>query len=267
MLLQQAPHGMVIEAVRTQGRVLMALMLRDARTRYGTRRIGYVWALLEPLIHITGFSLLFYFTGRVVAIGDSLLIFLATGVSTFVGFRNVLSRTRGSLQLQAVLGFPIVKLQDVFLARAILELATWLMSSMIILGVLIFLGFGPLPRDIFMMIQAVAALFSIGFGFGIVIGVASEFVPSISSFMRLLSRLLYLTSGLFFLPDTMAPTVREIIAWNPVLHGIALYRMGYYDFYDSTILDMRYLTYWAVGCLLVGLLSIRVMQKAIRSMP
>ena len=44
-----------------QGRVLLALMLREARTRYGRQQAGYVWAMIEPLIHMAMFIAIFTF--------------------------------------------------------------------------------------------------------------------------------------------------------------------------------------------------------------
>ena len=50
----------LVKALQSQGRVLIALMLREARTRYGRQRAGYLWALVEPMLHIA----LFYFVFR-----------------------------------------------------------------------------------------------------------------------------------------------------------------------------------------------------------
>ena len=44
------------ERLRTQGRVIQALIIRESRTRFGEAKLGYGWALLEPILHITMLS-------------------------------------------------------------------------------------------------------------------------------------------------------------------------------------------------------------------
>jgi len=260
---------MLADTAKIQGRVLLALMLREARTRYGGRQFGYLWALLEPILHISLLSALFILTGRrSAAIGESIPVFVTTGMATYLGFRNVLNRTRqGYGTSESLLGFPIVKVPDVFMARALLELATWLLVTFLLLGGLIFLDYGPMPRDILVMLLAIVELFAIGFGAGTVIGVIAQFVPAIGSFVKFPLRLLYWVSGVFYLPESMVPAFRDVIAWNPVMHGISLFREGYFKFYDSNLLDREYLAYWAISSVLAAMLTTRVAQKPLRGLP
>ena len=47
------------ERLRTQCRVIQALIIRETRTRFGDAKLGYGWALLEPILHITMLSAVF----------------------------------------------------------------------------------------------------------------------------------------------------------------------------------------------------------------
>ena len=227
------------EALRIQCRVLLALMLREARTRYGRTKAGYLWALLEPMLHIGAFSVFFSYKVLTVPLGDSVLLFLATGFATYIGFRNVMGRTGGGYgSNESLLSFPIVRVMDVFLGRALLELATWLTVSFIIYTGLILTGVAPLPDSVMKILAALIALFGIAFGIGLFIGIVGEFWPSMRSFLSVPMRLLYFTSAVFYLPDRMPPTLRDLLAWNPVMHGITLVREGYYRGYESHILDV-----------------------------
>ncbi len=256
------------EAVRLQGRVILALMLREARTRYGRRRIGYLWALIEPILHISVFAIAFSFLGRAAPLGENVPTFLATGMATYLGFRYVLNRTKGGYgSNEALLSFPVVKVIDVFLGRALLELATWIIVSCIILGSLIATGYSPVPDSLLKMMIAVAALFSIAFGAGTFLGIVTQFVPSLTGLLTVPLRILYFCSGIFFLPDNLPPVARDILDWNPVLHGITLFREGYFEMYESHMLDLQYLFGWAGGCMLVALVTERVARRAIRNLP
>jgi capsular polysaccharide transport system permease protein len=241
-------------------------MLREARTRYGRQRVGYLWALIEPILHITLFYAIFTYTMRIVPLGHSLAMFLATGLATYVGFSNVLNRTQGGFASnEALLAYPVVSVMDVFLGRALLELATWITVSFIIIGALIGSGLDPLPRSVLMMGSAIFLLFGIGFGVGMLIGIASQFAPSVDTLLSVPLRILYFASGAFFVPDAMPPAVREILAWNPVLQGVTLFRMGYYGNYESHMLDVKYLVIWSAGAVLAAFLVERLTRKALLS--
>jgi capsular polysaccharide transport system permease protein len=84
--------------------------------------------------------------------------------------------------------------------------------------------------------------------------------------LRVPLRLLYITSGCFFLPDALPPAIRDILWWNPVLHGITLFREGYYQRYESHMLDLQYLFIWCIGAVLVALVSERLAHRSLRSL-
>lgn len=257
----------VIEGLRIQGRVLLALMLREARTRYGRRQAGYLWALVEPMLHMAMFVIIFSYVATPVPLGDSLPMFLATGILTYFGFRNIMSRTQGAYgSNEALLSFPIVKIIDCFLGRALLELATWVATTMIILGGLIALNEADFPRHPIILLAAILALASIGFGLGVCLGILGEFLPSLNSMLRMPMRFLYFFSAVFFLPDSMPPTARAVLEWNPVLHGITLFRMGHYNLYDSHMFSATYLAGWAVGSVLLAFMVEKVARRPLRSM-
>lgn len=256
----------LIEPFRVQGRVLLALILREGRTRYGRRKLGYLWGLIEPIIHIVGFTLLFELKLRVIPLGHSVMVFLATGFAMYHGFRHVMTRVQGAFNSnEALLTYPLVRIMDVFIARALLELATWMAVTIIILGTLILLGYGPWPSSIMTMLVAVALMFGIGFGVGVSFGILTQFVPSIEGLTKLPYRVLYFTSAIFYLPDSMPPAIRDVLYWNPLLHGITLLRVGYYPGYESGILDVNYLMSWCIGSVLVAFVAERMTRKSLLS--
>ena len=261
------PMKEIGEALAIQGRVLLALMLREARTRYGRKQLGYLWALLEPAIHISLLMLLYAAMGRAAPLGHSLPMFLATGFCVFLGFRNVMKRTEGGYgSNEALLSFPIVKVMDVFIGRALLELATWCIVIFVLLTLLILWGHGGLPRSPIIMLEAVLGLFCLGVGAGIILGIAGQFYPSLSSLMSPLNRVLYFTSAVFMLPDPLPPAIRDVLAWNPVLHGVTLFRVGYYPSYESNVLDVPYLWKSALVALFLALVLEKMTRRRIRNL-
>ena len=72
-------------------RVLHALILREMVTRYGISRLGYVWAVLEPVGFITLLSLLFSQIAHAPPIGKSFPLFYATGYIAFHWFQQTIN--------------------------------------------------------------------------------------------------------------------------------------------------------------------------------
>jgi tetratricopeptide (TPR) repeat protein len=77
------------ERLRTQCRVIQALIIRETRTRFGDSKLGYGWALLEPILHITLLSAVFslMMQGRP-PIGAHFFIFYFTGLIPYYMFVN-----------------------------------------------------------------------------------------------------------------------------------------------------------------------------------
>lgn len=44
--------------------VTFGLLIRELKTRFGSYRLGYAWALLDPLLIISAFSLIFGLRGH-----------------------------------------------------------------------------------------------------------------------------------------------------------------------------------------------------------
>ncbi|HEX3952409.1 MAG TPA: tetratricopeptide repeat protein [Stellaceae bacterium] len=74
------------ERLRSQRRVIRALIIRETRTRFGDAKLGYGWALLEPILHISLLSVTFavLMHGRP-PIGTHFFIFYYTGLIRYSG--------------------------------------------------------------------------------------------------------------------------------------------------------------------------------------
>ena len=54
-----SPVPAFIDRLKIQFRVIHALIIRETRTRFGDSRLGYGWALIEPILHIALLSAVF----------------------------------------------------------------------------------------------------------------------------------------------------------------------------------------------------------------
>lgn len=244
------------EGLALQARVVRALMLREVRTLYGRYRLGYLWAFFEPITHIGFWFLLWTFMRRGNSVHDMApLVFLSCGLIPFFCFKNVASFVQGAISSNAaLLQFPPVKQIDTVIARFLLKSATMLVVGLTIFSILIFTGVADWPSDPLQVLLAAMAMLLLGLGYGTFNCVVCHLFPAYSHFTGVTGRVLYFTSGLFFVPESLPTPVLDILQWNPALHGVELFRSAWSALYESRFASFDYLVVFALLLLLFGLL-------------
>ena len=257
------PRANFFEALQTQSRVIHALIIRETRTRFGDSKLGYGWALLEPILHILMLSLVFavMMHGQP-PIGDQFFIFYYTGIIPYHLFVHTsTSMTYAITSNGSLLQLPPVGTFDVLMARGLLELITDALVAVILLAGFAAIGLGAFPQDLTGVFAALIVVWLLGCGSGFLNAVVNAFSKSWDKIWAQLTRLLYFCSGIFYVPGMMPDWIRDILAWNPVLHGVDWFRSSFFREYEPHWLDRSYLSAVAVATLLVGLALERALRR------
>ncbi|HEY1300102.1 MAG TPA: tetratricopeptide repeat protein [Stellaceae bacterium] len=252
-----------LAAARTQWRVVRALIIRETRTRFGDATLGYGWALLEPMLHILLLSLVFavMMRGRP-PIGGQFFIFYYTGIIPYHLFVHTSSSMTHAVTGNApLLQLPLVRTFDVLIARGLLELVTDLLVAAVMLAGFLAAGIGRLPDDCLDLAASLAVIWLFGCGVGFANAVATALFRSWDKLWAQLTRLLYFCSGIFYVPGMMPDRVRDILAWNPMLHAVDWFRSGFFAEYQPHWLDRRYLLIVAALALVGGLALERALRR------
>ena len=266
--LPPVPRPGMAHFVRTRLRIVDALMLREARTMFTHTRLGYAWALFEPMMHVFVLSVALSVMGANTQppIGDYLPLFYMTGVLPYLFFCHLTERGMDAARAnRAVLNLSVVSLGDVLVARLVLRAATDIVVLIVTLGIFIALDLAALPADTFAMVCAYLCLFAFSFGLGMMNMVASSFTGVLDKLWPIMLRAQYFVSGIFYHPDMMPPEVREMLLWNPLMHFIEWVREAYFPLYVSPYLDTVYLVQWTAGLLLFGLLAMLAARRHMRT--
>jgi capsular polysaccharide transport system permease protein len=240
--------------LRTQGRVIHALIIRETRTRFGDSKLGYGWALLEPILHILMLSVVFavMMRGRT-PIGDEFFFFYYTGIIPYHLFVHTSSSMTYAITSNgSLLQLPLVGTFDVLMARGLLELLTDTMVAAILLAGFGAIGLGALPYDLLGVSAAMLMVWLLGCGAGFLNAVITAFAKSWEKIWAQLTRILYFCSGIFYVPGMMPDWIRDMLAWNPVLHAVDWFRSSFFQQYEPHWLDRTYLSAIAVATLLTG---------------
>ena len=128
------------KAFLEMGRVIHALIMREMLTRFGERRLGYLWALFEPLTHLAFFTLIRMAMDWQAPYDTTTYTFLITGILPFFLFRNCVQKISTAISAnKALMVIQQVKPLDIFLARGLLEIATYAVTTVLILSLIHFL--------------------------------------------------------------------------------------------------------------------------------
>ncbi len=253
------PEPGLLHALARRRRMIGALLLRESQTRFGRTRIGYLWALVEPISHVAVMSLVYWAINRQAPVGASVIMFFATGVLPFLLFHRMAlqlgAAVRGS---QKVLRLPFVAPIDILVARAILEGLTWVAVTTIVFTALVAMELAEPPDQPFVVAAAALATFGLGAGIGLVNATTMTLWASSVHTYRALTRPLYIFSAIFFSIDQVPSYLQYWLSWNPVLHAVLWFRAGFRADYASHVLDETYLLGWVVGSLFLGLCLLRV---------
>lgn len=250
-------------AFTIQCRVVYALILREVKSRYGRRQLGFLWALLEPLLFISLFIGIFHLMGRDSQAGIATPLFFVTGFSPFFMFRDlfpqVASCAKGNI---ALLMFPQVSRTDVLLSTVILTA----LLSLAVMGLLLLMCYAAgyefqIQRPL-EVLGSLGLLIALGTGIGLVVGaftIRYEFVSSLAG--AFLGRPLFISSGLFFTADVVPAKVRFYLLYNPILHCIESIRSGMFASFESRYVDLPYVVYFALILNAFGLMLLGVFDR------
>ena len=236
-------------------RTIVALILREMATRYARTPGGYIWAVLEPLAAIIFLSVGFSLVIRTPALGTSFLLFYATGYMPFDLYGTISGPVARAINFsKPLLLFPAVTWVDAVLARFILNSMTSVLVSVILLTGILAVTDTRTTISLPEIIEALSATMLLGLGVGTLNCALMGLFPIWELIWSILTRPLFLASGIFFLYDDMPGLAREILWYNPLIHVIGLARSGFYPTYNPTYVNLPYVIFVSLILLALGLM-------------
>ena len=249
-----APQSRFVKALRT----IAALILREMTTRYGKTPGGYVWALIQPLGMIIILAYAWSLLARTPSLGTSYLLFKGTGMLALGMFTTLGSLVGGAMKYsKSLLFYPGVTWIDAILARFALNVLILAMVTYIILhGIMIYDDVQTiLAWDRILLAMGLAA--GTGFGAGCLNCYLFQRFPVWEQIWSILTRPLFIISGVIFLYEDMPPLAQQILWYNPLLHITGIMRDGFYPVYQPGYISLVYVALCMLVPMLLGLLLLR----------
>ena len=249
---------MMRSAFNTQRHVIYALFMRDLQTRFGGGGGGYLNYIVTlgwPLAHITLLLFIYSAMGRAAPLGDDPTMFFATGLVPYMVFYYPARFMMMSILMNRPLTqFPVVKLFDILLARAMVEVITGFAVVCVTAGVLFGLGHDVVPKDPGIAISAIAASLFCAIGFGAVNAMLAGLIRIWIFVFIVFAISLYIFSGIIFVVPALPEKIQYYLSWNPVVHNVSWFRSAYYSNYETALIPSK--TYPFVFGLLMLLLAL-----------
>lgn len=244
--------------------VIFSIFIRELKTRFGRFRLGYLWAVLEPIALIIVLSTVRLLFGEAQLAGLPFPVFFASGISAYLLFNHIANSCLYAVESnEGLFNYQRVKPFDIFVARAVLELVIALGTGLLILPALYFLGFRFQWNDTLMVIAVIACLFAFSFGVGLITGVLGPLWHESKKIIPVLIRPLFFISGIFFAAGDIPEALRGLAMVNPLLQATELLRAALFVEYSSHEGNLFYFFCWATGSLFIGLLVYRIFAKTL----
>ena len=262
----------LISGIKRQFQIIFALMAYD-RNMKSTGTFGNWQSLLESaqmmlffLIMRVGFQFLRgsnkFAAGGTTDIYFNIVVFMATGFSIAFLFRNVAVKALSGIKIKAPLYYSRIKPLDILLGTSLNDLQALGTLSFIVLS-LVWLFTWSFRMDspgLAIGVYFLTNLLAIGFSICIVfLGKLNKLIVRIMK--KILQRLIIFTSGIFFATFEFPSYMRHFITWNPVLHGVELFRYSINNDYPIPDISLSYLVYCTIITLGFSLLLYRTNES------
>ena len=253
---------------KRQFQIIFALMSYDKDVK-STGTFGNWQSLIDSaqlmaffLLMRIGFSFLRgnnrFEAGGTTDIYFNIVVFMATGFSIAFLFRNVAVKALSGIKMKAPLYYSRIKPLDILLGTSLNDLQALGTLSFLVLS-LVWLFTWSFRMDspgLALGVYLLTNLLAIGFGICVVfLGRLNKYIKKIIK--KLIQRLIIFTSGIFFATFELPSYMRQFITWNPVLHGVELFRYSINNDYPIPDISLSYLVYCTMIMLGFSLLLYR----------
>lgn len=240
-----------------QLRVIGALLMREIITRYGRNNLGFLWLLLEPIIFTVGVVILWSTFHHTLGFHVEVTPFIVTGYSSLLLWRICSFRGIKSIEPnRSLLHHRQVKVQDIFYARMLLDVAGVTASFLLLIAVMMGMGLMHFPADPLLLMTGWILMSWFSACLGTILGCLSEHSELVERLWHPTSYFMLPISGVFFMVDWLPISLQKLAMWVPMVHPIEMMRGGYWGDSVPTHFQVGYIL---LVCLVMTLTALLLM--------
>lgn len=251
--------------LKVMKRAVLALFLREIKTRFGKYQLGYAWAVIEPASTVLVMLLVFTALGSHGMPGISLGLFLINGVVVNSLFVEVTNRSIKAMEANSALfNYRPIRPVDTVISRTILELIVHLAVYAVLVGVIACFGEVVHVHDLPLLLAVFLLMAIFSFGVGILYMLITDLYSDADKVLPLISRPLFFISGVFFSIQVVPREFHFLLIWNPIFHAIELARESGSPDYHVPEASLAYLALCALSVVTISLMFYRRREMKMR---
>ena len=192
----------------------------------------------------------------------NIIVFMSTGFCIAFLFRNVAIKSLSGLKLRAPLYYSRIKPLDILLALSLNDMRALATLSLAILGIVYYFtwSFQLDSPGLAISVYLLTVMMALGFGLSVVfLGKLNKWILKIIK--RLIQRVIIFTSGIFFATFEIPAHMRPFVTWNPILHGVELFRYSINNEYPIPDISLSYLMLCSILMLSFSLILYRTNES------
>ena len=128
-----------------------------------------------------------------------------------------------------------------------------LIAALLLTGILMVIGSRSV-LDLPMIVLAMGLAMVLGLAVGILNCVLMGLYPMWQVIWGIITRPLFLASGVIFIYDDLPPRAQQLLWYNPLIHITGLMRTGFYSTYSPAYINVTYVLAISLMLLTLGLL-------------
>lgn len=226
--------------------VINALFLREIQTRFGSRKMGYFWAIVEPSVQILIFSFIHSAIGTNNT-GFDIAVFIAVGFLTYNLFKNVMTSCMNSFDAnKALFNYRQVRPIHAIFSRILVEILIFTFVSSVFLFIGWYLEFDYSVKDLLFVMLLIIWFLIFGASLGLLFATIVSFYETFQKIVNLSMMPLLFISGLFYSLKDIPEELRNILLYNPILHFIEAIHGHYINVLDDRYVDYTYMICWTL---------------------
>jgi len=247
-----------------QRRVIWALILREALTRYGRHNIGFLWLFVEPMSFTLGVTALWSFTRAAHGTALPIVAFALTGYSSVLLWRNMPSRCITAIEPNlSLLYHRHVKVIDIFIARLAIEAMGATISLVVLSIFFISIGWLAPPENVLEVLLGWTMLAWFGSSLAMFLGSIAYDNELVDKIWHPVSYLTFPLSGAAFLVDALPTAGQNFVLYIPMVHGVEIIREGYFGSAIKAHYDFGYILMCCLTLTLTALIQVRRLGRRV----
>lgn len=243
-----------VAALRMQFRVIGALMMREAMTRFGRENIGFFWLMGEPLILTVGIMIIWSIAGLTKGHNVDVISFALTGYTVLTLWRHITGRAVHCFsQNSGLLFHRNIHFLDTLISRTLLETTGT--------GIAFFIAYIPLYlldlidpiNDPLLLVAAWLILAWFSFGVGLIIAALTEMSHVVEHFVQPFMYLTLPVTGTFFMVEWLPQNYQALVVYSPLVNINEMFRDGLFGDKIETHWYISYTIIWCIALTAIGL--------------